>query len=71
MGRLGSGVGGDGIGFEEFQVRGLGSGRSKELGSEEFGSRGRVGIKDVGELESGVKFGRLGLGGGYGGLGVG
>ena len=37
MGRLGSGgwsgVGGDGIGFEGFQVRGLGSGRSKEFGS--------------------------------------
>ena len=43
MGRLGSGgwsgiggvrvgVGGDGIGFEGFQVRGLWAGRSKELG---------------------------------------
>ena len=52
MGKLGSGgwsgvggvwvgVRGDGVGFGGTQVRGLG--RSEELGSEEFGSRGRVG----------------------------
>ena len=65
MGRLRSrswrgvgGVGGDGIGFEGFQVRGLGSGWSKELGLE-------VGF---GRLGSGL--GKLGLGG-YGRLRLG
>ena len=54
-----------GIGVGEVKgVGGLGS-KGLELGSEEFGSRGRVGIKEVG----GVGFGRLGLG--KLGLGVG
>ena len=38
VGGIRVGVGGDVIGFEGFQVRGLGSARSKELGSEKFGS---------------------------------
>ena len=53
----GVGVGGDGVGFEGVQVRRLGSRRSEELGSkglemgsEEFGSRGRVAIREVGEV---------------------
>ena len=52
MGRLGSGgwsrvggvlvgVGGDGIGFEGYQVKGLGSGRSEELGVGVEGVLGR------------------------------
>ena len=88
MGRLGSGgwsgvgevrvgVGWDVIGFKGFQVMGLGSGMSKELGG--WGSLGRVEIKEfggvgVGELGSGVRFGRLGLGkleSGLGKLGLG
>ena len=64
MGRLGSGgwhgVGGvrvgvvrDRVGFGGVHVRGLGSGRSEELGSEEFGSRGRgieVGVGGIGVI---------------------
>ena len=46
-------------------VRGVGGLGSKrlELRAEEFGSRGRVGIGEVGGLGCGVGFGKLGLGG--------
>ena len=50
----GVGVGGNRVGFEEVQVRGWGSRRwgvgvkGVGLGSEKFGSRGRVGIREVG-----------------------
>ena len=84
MGRLGSGgwsgdggvrvgAGRDGIGFEGYQVRGLGSGRSKELGGwgwrssgqeVELKSRRLVGLgSEVGLREVGVGgVGELGLG---------
>ena len=80
MGRLGlrggSGVGEDGIGFEGFQVRELGSGRSKELGG--WGRRGwSWGRRSLGQevkLESrksvGLGLGKLGLRGGYERLGL-
>ena len=88
MGRLGSGgwsgvegvgveVRGDVIGFEGFQVRGLGSGRSKDLGVWGRRSLGReVELKSTRSEGLGLEvgFGRFGLeelGSGLGKLGLG
>ena len=74
MGRLGSGgwsgVGGNGIGFGGVLVRGLGSGRSKELGVWGRRSLSRVEIKEVGGVGVRGWVREVGVGGGYGRLGL-